>query len=81
MDEEGDDGDVAIGTTVQGSTRGDVDPKLPAPTSTYLHLPAPTYSNQQAAPTAEATNMQQAAPTDNVIQPKPALKEELPGAK
>ena len=84
MDEERSDRAVAVGIPVQGSAIGDVDPKQPAPTDTYQHLPAPTNSNQQGEPTGRAmgtngksnqqgpTGSNQREPTVNVIQPKRA---------
>ncbi|MCX6654415.1 MAG: hypothetical protein NTY03_04755 [Candidatus Bathyarchaeota archaeon] len=71
--------EVAEGTIpMDASTIGDADPELPTPTDSYQHLQAPTNSNQQATPTARATNNKQPTPTDNVIQLKPVLKKELP---
>jgi hypothetical protein len=63
-EEESDEDDVHDGIPVQGSTIGDVDPKLPTPTDSYKHLKAPTNSNQQAAPTDEATYIQLPTVTD-----------------
>ena len=78
MENNDEEGVLWLDTSFRAISTGDVEAKQPAPIDTYKHLPAPTNSNQQAAPTAEATNKQQAEAINNVIQPKPTVKEELP---